>query len=74
MTSTYNPIISKEEIPRLRLFQPRPMPEPGIALVLFREGQPLVTLWPGDRLTAGEVRWGNYKMIYKIDITATCTE
>jgi hypothetical protein len=69
MADTYNPIIGKEEIPRLRLFQPRPTPEPGVALVLFREGQPLVTLWPGDRLTAGEVRWGNYKTIYKIDIT-----
>ena len=69
MTDTFNPIISREEAPRLRLFQPRPTPEPGIALVLFRVGQPLVTLWPGDRLTAGEVRWGNYKTIYKVDIT-----
>jgi hypothetical protein len=66
---TYNPIISKEALPRLHLFQPHPTPEPGIALVLFREGHPLVTLWPGDRLTAGEVRWGNYKTVYKIDIT-----
>ncbi len=69
MADTYNPIIGKEEVPRLRLFQPRPTPEPGVALVLFREGQPLVTLWPGDRLTAGEVRWGNYKTVYKIDVT-----
>jgi len=69
MVDTYNPIISKEEIPRLRLFQPRPTPEPGVALVFFREGQPLVTLWPGDRLTAGEIRWGNYKIVHKIDIT-----
>ena len=69
MVDTYNPIISKEEIPRLHLFQPRPTPEPGVALVFFREGQPLVTLWPGDRLTAGEIRWGNYKIVHKIDIT-----
>jgi len=69
MTDTYNPIISKEEVPRLRLFHPRPTPEPGVALVLFREGQPLVTLWPGDRLTAGEVRWGNYKVVYRVDVT-----
>jgi len=69
MADTYNPIIGKEEIPRLRLFQPRPTPEPGVALVLFREGQPPVTLWPGDRLTAGEVRWGNYKVVYKVDVT-----
>jgi hypothetical protein len=69
MADTFKPIISKEEIPSLRLFKPRPMPEPGVALVLFREGHPLVTLWPGDRLTAGEVRWGNYKTSYKVDVT-----
>lgn len=69
MADTYNPIIGKEPVPRLRLFQPRPTPEPGIALVLFREGHPLVILWPGDRLTAGEVSWGNYKILYKVDIT-----
>jgi len=61
-------IISKETT-QLRLFRPRPAPEPGIALVLFREGQPLITLWPGDRLTSGEVSWGNYKTVYKVDIT-----
>jgi len=68
MSESHNLIIGKET-PRLRLFRPRPVPEPGIALVLYREGQPLVTLWPGDRLTSGEVAWGNYKTIYKVDIT-----
>ena len=68
MAETNSLIISKES-PRLRLFGSRPTPEPGVALVLFREGQPLVTLWPGDRLTSGEVKWGNYKAAYKIDIT-----
>lgn len=68
MTETRGLIISKET-PQLRLFRPRPTPEPGIALVLFREGQPLITLWPGDRLTSGEVSWGNYKTLYKVDIT-----
>jgi len=69
MTETYNPIIGREEISGLRLFQPRPKPEPGVAIVLFKEGQPLFTLLPGDRLTAGEVRWGGYKVVYKIDVT-----
>jgi len=68
MAETYNPILGKEEISGLRLFQSRPKPEPGVALVLFKEGQPLVTLWPGGRLTAGEARWGSYKAAYKIDV------
>jgi hypothetical protein len=69
MTGTYNPIVEKKDIPRLSLFQQRPTPEPGIALVLFQEGKPLVTLWPEDRLTAGEVKWGKFKTIYKVDIS-----
>lgn len=68
MSETHNLIIGKETL-RLRLFRPRPVPEPGIAFVLYREGQHLSTLWPGDRLTSGEVAWGHYKAIYKVDIT-----
>lgn len=69
MSDTYDPILAKEDLPRLRLFRPRPTPEPGIALVLFAPGQRLLTLWPGHQLTAGEVRWGNYQAVYKVDIT-----
>ena len=69
MTDAYDLIIEKGDAPRIRLFQRPPTPEPGVALVLFREGQPLVTLWPGDRLTAGEARWGNYRTVYKVDVT-----
>lgn len=69
MVDTFNPIIGKAEISGLRLFQPRPKPEPGIALVFDKEGQPLLTLWHGDRLTAGEVRWGGYKTVYRVDVT-----
>ena len=69
MTNSFNPILGKEDIPRLRLFRPRPTPEPGVALFFFQPGQPLVTLWPGQRLTAGEVSWGNFKAIYKVDVT-----
>lgn len=67
--SESNGLILSKETPVLGLFRLRPTPEPGIALVLFREGQKLVTLWPRDRLTSGEVTWGNYKAIYKVDIT-----
>lgn len=68
MSETTSLIISNEQV-QLRLLRPQPTPKPGIALVLFREGQPLVTLWPGDRLTSGEVSWGKYKTVYEVDIS-----
>lgn len=69
MADIFNPILAKEELPRLRLFRPRPTPEPGVALVFFQPGQRLFALWPGQQLTAGEVSWGNYKTLYKVDVT-----
>ncbi len=69
MTENFNPIVGKEESSILSVFKPRPAPGPGIALVLFKEGQPLVLVGPGDQLTAGEVVWGKYKTIYRVDIT-----
>jgi SOS-response transcriptional repressor LexA len=68
MPDPYNPIIAMEKIRRLRPFR-HPTPEPDVALVLFRGGHPLVTLWPGDRLSAMKIIWGNYKIIYEVDIT-----
>jgi hypothetical protein len=69
MAETTHQLIIGEEKPVLGLFRARPTPQPGVAIVLFREGQPLVTLWPEDRLTSGEVTWGNYKVLYRVDIT-----
>lgn len=69
MTNTLNPILGKEDLPRLRLFRPWPTPEPGIALVFFQPGQRLFTLWPGQQLTAGEISWGKYRTLYKVDVT-----
>lgn len=69
MANTYNPIISKEDLPRWRLFQRRPVPEPGIAIVLSGDGQPLVTIETGERgLTNGELLWGKYNRLCKVDI------
>lgn len=69
MTDTINPILEKSELPRLRLFRPWPTPEPGVALVFFQPGQRLFTLWPGQQLTAGEISWGKYRTLYKVDVT-----
>lgn len=70
MASTFNPIKREADIPRLSLFQSRPAPEPGTALVLFSEGRDLFTLWPEKgRMTAGEVRWGRYTKAYHVDVS-----
>jgi SOS-response transcriptional repressor LexA len=38
-------------------------------LVLFQEGQPLLTLWPADCPPVLKRLWGNYKLIYRVDVT-----
>jgi hypothetical protein len=68
MTDAYNPIISSEKISSWHLFRPRPTPKPGVALVLFQEGKPLVTLLPGNQLTTRQIRWSDYKLVYELNI------
>ena len=63
------PIFVKESVPRLGLFKRRPSPEPDVALVLYREGHPIITLRPGDSLTAGEAVYGKYQTVYKVDVS-----
>jgi len=66
----YNPILSREEIKRWQVLQPRPIPDPGTALVLSAEGQPLLTIRQGDKgPTNGEILWGKYNFVYKVDLT-----
>ena len=67
---TYNPILDKKDLSGWRLFQKRPIPEPGNALVFSGEGQPLLTLTQGQKgLTSGEMFWGKYNWLYKVDLT-----
>ncbi|WP_026730996.1 hypothetical protein [Fischerella sp. PCC 9605] len=69
MANTYSPIFSKEPL-RGGLFQRRPVPEPGIALVFSGDGQPLLTIAQGQRgPTKGEMVWGKYNLLYKVDMT-----
>ncbi len=69
MSAAHNPILSKKEFSFFDLFAPRPRPEPGIAIVLYRSNGETLTLMPGQhRLTAAELAWGQYKGFYKIDI------
>lgn len=70
MAEIYNPILSTEEIPRWRILQQRPVPDPGTALVFSGEGQPLLTIKQGERgPTSGEMLWGKYNLVYKVDMT-----
>jgi hypothetical protein len=70
MSSTYNPIRAQENKPRRSMFQRRDAPEPGVALVVHREGRPLILLrTTRDQLTAGEAWWGGIKTVYKVDTT-----
>jgi len=69
MTSGYNPIIGRpEEIPVFSLLAPRPRPEPGIALVLIRDGQASTVLLPGDTAALRQVRWSSYQWAIRVDV------
>jgi hypothetical protein len=66
---TYDPvkIISK---PKVGTFSGLPSAAPGTILVVDRAGQPVRVLGdPGDRLTAGEARWGHIRTLYEVDVT-----
>ncbi len=68
MEQSYDPIKEVMDKPRFGLFKPREAPGPGLALVLHREGRPLVTMrQPEDRLTLGEAMWSNFLKVYKVD-------
>ncbi len=64
----FNPILTKEEFPKVNLFKPRPSGEPGIALVLYRDNGVSLALQPGHSLTAGDIAWGKYKGFYRVDV------
>jgi hypothetical protein len=66
---TYDPLTVLER-PKTGMFSGLPSAAPGTVLVVDREGQPVrVLAEPGDRLTAGEVRWGQIRTLYEVDVT-----
>lgn len=66
---TYNPVKTVSR-PKTGLFSGLPSAAPGTVLVVDREGHPVRVLQgPGDRLTAGEVRWGGIRTLYEVDVT-----
>lgn len=66
---TYDPLVILER-PKTRMFNGLPSAAPGTVLVVDREGHLVrVLAEPGDRLTAGEVRWGQIRTLYEVDVT-----
>ncbi|WP_448337227.1 SPFH domain-containing protein [Chloroflexus aurantiacus] len=64
----HNPILGREEFPKFNLFARRPVIDPGIAIVLFKDNGEMFTVMQGERLTAGDIAWGRYRGFYKVDI------
>lgn len=66
---TYDPLRIIER-PKMGMFGGLPSAAPGTVLVIDREGHEVrVLAGPGDRLTAGEVRWGQIRTLYEVDVT-----
>ena len=66
---TYDPVTVIER-PKTGLFRGLPSAGPGRVLVVDREGNPLrVLAGHEDRLTAGEVRWGQIRKLFEVDVT-----
>lgn len=64
--STYNPVLSCVEVPRMRLGAPLRSPDLGVAMVLERAtGTPLVVNH-GERVP--DARTGNYRRMHLIDV------
>jgi hypothetical protein len=66
--SSYDPIVGTGDFPEFNLFGSRPTVEPGVALVVFTDKGDVLALMPGQRLTAGDIAWKNYKGYFKVDI------
>ena len=69
MSETYDPLV-KEEIAQFRAFQKRFIADPGKVLVFSGEGKDLLIVSQGKQgPTFGELMWGKYSLLYKVDIS-----
>lgn len=70
MAANCNPFIGKPEM--VTYLSPPPKPEPGIAIVLVKDGQAMTVLNPGDKAALQQIRWGwwQYELAYRIDVGA----
>jgi hypothetical protein len=69
MAPNCNPIIGQPvEIFPWSFFAPRPLPRPGIAVVLVKEGQASIALEPGDTSALRQIKWRDYQLAYYVDV------
>jgi len=68
MSSSCNPFIGRAEM--ITYLARPPKPEPGIAVVLVKDGQAVTVLKPGGRSALQQLRWGwwEYEWAYRIDV------
>lgn len=70
MQDIYDPIISIQELSRRQVFEKIPVPEADTALVFVGDGQAPLTVIAGQKgLTRGEMLWGRYHQVYKVDMS-----
>jgi hypothetical protein len=69
MTTTFNPIMGRVEIAAWNPLAVRPEPQPGVAVVLVRDGRPAHVIKPEDTHMSRGLRWSNYQAAYYVDIS-----
>lgn len=66
MSSGFDPITEVINLPAWKPWIPVPTPVAGEALVFEGSGVPLTTIAYGERLSAGEARWGRLQKAYRV--------
>ncbi|WP_151484059.1 hypothetical protein [Streptomyces albicerus] len=64
---TYDPLVGRQPLPRVRLLSPLRTPPPGRALVLVPEAGPVLTVRPGEPVP--DARYGVYQGMFTVDTT-----
>jgi hypothetical protein len=67
---TFNPILGEEKFLFWHRLSPQLAPRSGVALVFGDGGARPAVLWPDDTREILAVRWGSYRRIYQVDISA----
>lgn len=75
MVSTFNPILKEDKVEKMGLFKKNiPTAPNGKALVYIGNGGEHLTLFPNERPTRGEMRWGKYHVVYTVDLSTKVLE